>query len=246
MRRRQRRLRSWLRHERTTVAMALAEMTHLTAPRGPKMARAGEEGHEEYDDDRSPLLPSWSSSSCSKKSPAGCGPRLSLRCPLLLYESQIVDQLVAVIKLVDFVVPEEINAVPKISWPSRFPRTVLREPQKAEQLVEVLVPVPSFSDWVRWEETYRRTGHTWLAGFGWRLIPSRGATASPGLFQNTGQGSRQRPWYHAAPVPAVQQQIGRHIGTTGTHSANCAVLGSFRRWSTFLNSSECVDVCVNY
>ena len=26
--------------------------------------------------------------------------------------------------------------MPKISWPSRFPRTVLREPQKAEQLVK--------------------------------------------------------------------------------------------------------------
>ena len=42
-RRRQRRLRSWLRHERMTVAMTLAEMTHHTAPRGPKMARVGEE-----------------------------------------------------------------------------------------------------------------------------------------------------------------------------------------------------------
>ena len=42
-RRRQRRLRSWLRHERMTVAMTLAEMAHHTAPRGPKMARVGEE-----------------------------------------------------------------------------------------------------------------------------------------------------------------------------------------------------------
>ena len=33
-RRRERRLRSWLRHERMTVAMALAEVTHHTAPRG--------------------------------------------------------------------------------------------------------------------------------------------------------------------------------------------------------------------
>ena len=40
--RRQRRLRSWLRHERMTVAMTLAEMTHHTAPREPKMARVGE------------------------------------------------------------------------------------------------------------------------------------------------------------------------------------------------------------
>ena len=42
-RRRQRRLRSWLRHERMTIAMTLAEMAHHTAPRGPKMARVGEE-----------------------------------------------------------------------------------------------------------------------------------------------------------------------------------------------------------
>ena len=42
-RRRERRLRSMLRHERMTVAMALAEMTHHSAPRRPMMARAREE-----------------------------------------------------------------------------------------------------------------------------------------------------------------------------------------------------------
>ena len=129
---------------------------------------------------------------------------------LAVPESQMVDRLVAVIKLVDFVVPEQIIAVPKISWPSRFPRTVLREPQKAELLVEVPVPVPSFSDRVRWEETSWRTGHTWLGGFEWRLIPSRGTTASPGRKINTGQGPRRRPWYHAASVPAVHRQSGGH------------------------------------
>ena len=50
MRRRQRRLRSWLRHERMTVAMTLAEFAHHTAPRGPKMARVGEGvEHEQHD-----------------------------------------------------------------------------------------------------------------------------------------------------------------------------------------------------
>ena len=39
-RRRQRRLRSWLRHERMTVAMALAERTHHSS-RGQTIARAG-------------------------------------------------------------------------------------------------------------------------------------------------------------------------------------------------------------
>ena len=50
MRRRQRRLRQWHRHERMTVAMALAEATHHAAPRGPKTARAGEGvEHEQHD-----------------------------------------------------------------------------------------------------------------------------------------------------------------------------------------------------
>ena len=49
-RRRQRRLRSWLRHERMTVAMTLAEMMHHTALRGPKMTRVGEGvEHEQHD-----------------------------------------------------------------------------------------------------------------------------------------------------------------------------------------------------
>ena len=43
-RRRGRRLRAALRHERQSIAMALAEMSHHSAPRGPRMAGAGEEG----------------------------------------------------------------------------------------------------------------------------------------------------------------------------------------------------------
>ena len=44
MRRRQRRLRQFMRHERLTVAMALAEMTHHSAPWRQTMARAGRGG----------------------------------------------------------------------------------------------------------------------------------------------------------------------------------------------------------
>ena len=50
---------------------------------------------------------------------------------LAVPEPQMVDQLVAMVKHVDSVVPEQIIAVPKISWPSRFPRTVLRSPPSA-------------------------------------------------------------------------------------------------------------------
>ena len=49
-RRRERRLRAYLRYARMSVAMALAEATRHTAPRGQKTARArGEEIDELYD-----------------------------------------------------------------------------------------------------------------------------------------------------------------------------------------------------
>ena len=66
-------------------------------------------------------------------------------------------------------------------------RTMLPEPQLAEQLVEVPVPVPSFDDWVRWEETYRATGFTWLGWLDWCL------TASPRRYINSVPGPRRRP-----------------------------------------------------
>ena len=47
VRRRQRRLRQFLRHERLSVATALAEFTHHTAPRRPTMARARGEASDE-------------------------------------------------------------------------------------------------------------------------------------------------------------------------------------------------------
>ena len=78
-RRRQRRLRSWLRHERMAVAVALAESTHHSS-RGQTNARAGVWGREmncTATIQDPPTHPSRSSSSCrSKKSRTG-----SLRWP---------------------------------------------------------------------------------------------------------------------------------------------------------------------
>ena len=122
----------------------------------------------------------------------------SLDVPVL----QMVDQPVDILQILDVPLPEQAIDVPKISLDSAPQRTMLPEPQLADQLVEVPVPVPSFDDWVRWEETYRRTGHTWLGGFDWCL------TASPGRYINTGPGPRRRPWYRAASVPAHRQSGG--------------------------------------
>ena len=115
---------------------------------------------------------------------------------------QMADQPVNILQILDVPLPEQAIDVPKISLDSAPQRTMLPEPQLAEQLVEVPVPVPSFDDWVRWEETYRRTGHTRLGGFDWCH------TASPGRYINTGPGPRRRPWHRAASVPVPRQSGG--------------------------------------
>ena len=66
---------------------------------------------------------------------------------------QMVDQPVDILQIIDFALPEQVIDVPKISLDSAPQRTMLPEPQLAEQLVEVPVPVPSIDDWVYWEET---------------------------------------------------------------------------------------------
>ena len=58
---------------------------------------------------------------------------------------QTVDQLVEVLRPLDTVVPEQVIEVPKITFHDAIlQRTVLPEPQMAEQLVDE--PVPSFDD----------------------------------------------------------------------------------------------------
>ena len=66
-------------------------------------------------------------------------PMLDLDAPV----PQMVDQLVDVLKLFDNSVPEQVIDVPKISQDALPQRTVLWEPQLAEQLVEV--PTVPFS-----------------------------------------------------------------------------------------------------
>ena len=130
------------------MSVALAESQHHSAQR-PKMARAwGEVRVELHGHDQE--HPSWSSSSFSRKSPAvpghpvwvsrvatggvaealhgAHGGHLPFVQMLDASVSQMVDQLVAMIMHVDSVVPEQVIAVRKLSWPSRFPRAVLREP----------------------------------------------------------------------------------------------------------------------
>ena len=157
-RRRQRRLRSWLRHERITVAMALAERTHHSS-RGQTIARRVMHYTAMI---RDPFTPQPELFSLHEEEPGGSLPDriATLSAPqerdLRRTEQQIVDavplvpflddlapqmveQLPDVLQFFDALmpVPEQVFEVPKM-LPKDVPfRAVLRDPHLAEQLVEV-------------------------------------------------------------------------------------------------------------
>ena len=174
-RRRQRRLRSWLRHERMTVAISLAESTHHSS-RGQKTARAGVWGHElNYTATiRNPPTPQPELFSLYDEEPGGSRPdrmptlsgpqERDLRrtvqqivdVPLvpLLDDPvpQIVEQLPDVLRFFDLLlpVPEQVIEVPKILLNDVPVRAVLRDPQLVEHLVEVPTTV-SYAALLLWQ-----------------------------------------------------------------------------------------------
>ena len=144
-RRRERRLRSMLRHEQMSVAMALAESTHHSAQR-LKTARAGREarvvlhGHIP----EAPL-PQGSQPPClgeprgpqdqdqlrNMEQVAACAPMVQI---LEILVPQLVDQLADVMRFFDMLlpVPEQVIEVPKILLDDVPVRTSIRDTQLVE------------------------------------------------------------------------------------------------------------------
>ena len=246
-RRRERRLRSWLKHERQTVRMVLAEtFHHSSAPFPPKLKEEWVGRHETHDALRGQNTARTREATyyTSKTSVAGDTAFFSLfdeedavwgTRPTGLVEPQgpqervqrhvveqladlapmvqildvpvprMVDQLVDVLKLFDNSVPEQVIDVPKFSQDAIPQRTVLFEPQLAEQLVEVPtvpffveqtvdIPVPRnvlfiASDGHEWCRIVEPTGvYFWNVSSNYtQWEPPDGYTASPGRKINTGQ-----------------------------------------------------------
>ena len=161
-RRRERRLRQWLRHERMTVAMALAEAQHHAAPRRQKPASAitvndAPRGQKNADAEYFELSSDEEVASARGMRPAPLWePRPQERVqrhtaeqmiesfvpvPILDLDApvpQMVEQLVGVLKVFDQSLPEQVIEVPKITLQAGVPhRAAPRKPQLAEQLVEV-------------------------------------------------------------------------------------------------------------
>ena len=158
MRRRQRRLRKFLRHERLTVALALAEATHHAAPRRQKPASAtvydAPRGQKNADAEYFELSSDEEVASARGSRPAPLweprpqdrverhhGEHIDEICPFVpildVSEPQMGAQVVEFLHAIDTAIPEQVIEVPRLS-PDRIPlRSLDRRPQSAEQLVEV-------------------------------------------------------------------------------------------------------------
>ena len=189
----QRRLRQWLRHERLSVAMALAESQHHTS-RGQKTARAGrgvrDAAHGEVPEAllprarhtalcattvcRSSGAPGLTASTRSGRRSGFCG------TPWSRLETSLLGCLLSTSLFVSLsVVAEQVTEVPTIILEDPIPqRALLRAPQLAEQLVEVPT-TPGYVFAVVAVQT-----------LGWREARAlfEQLTASPGRDTNTGQG----------------------------------------------------------
>ena len=172
-RRRERRLRSMLRHERMTVAMALAEKLHHSS-RGQRMARAGEEDLELHytaefrthpppqaagtvyfamDVDDVPAALGSRPDRLSEVRPQERAQRRTVQqivdpVPLPTLDDpapQMVGQLLNLAHFLDTPLPdpEQVIEVPKILSDDVPMRALVRETQLAEQLVEV----PTIVSW---------------------------------------------------------------------------------------------------
>ena len=171
-RRRERRLRSWLKHERMTVAMALAEASHHTAPRGQRTARArgwvrdevhghvpeaptpSEPGTRYFSLDDNDSVPELGGSRPDRLSGVRPQERVPRRIVVQIVDSapvlpllhdpepQLVDSVVEVRKILDNLLPD-VEQVIKV--PKILPHTVPQRSSLQEpQTAEQLVAVPGF------------------------------------------------------------------------------------------------------
>ena len=166
LRRRERRLHSWLRHERMTVRMELAAALHHSANKsaGPetndalrsqKTVNSREEAvfFELFDEDTAGWRPPYLGEppvpqTRVQRHTAEQMIESFVSVPILDLDApvpQVVEQLVGVLKIFDKSLAEQVVEAPKITLQDRVPHhAALRLPQLAEQLVEV--PVPSARD----------------------------------------------------------------------------------------------------
>ena len=173
-RRRERRLRSWYRHEQQTVRMALAAYTHHSAPRRPTMARAGEWEraalHGHVPEHPTPQAAGTENFSLDVEDVPAVGSRpdrlFTVSGPQARVQRRTVQQIIdiAPLPILDDPAPQMVEQLPDvllrffralspdseqvIEVPMIVPEDVsLRTTVRKPQLVEQLVEVPTVVSW---------------------------------------------------------------------------------------------------
>ena len=227
-RRKQRRLRSWWRHEQQSIAAALATFQHHSS-RGQRKAKAGEEESETkytakfrttpppqpelfqlFEEEPGGLRPTGLVEPRGPQEPRHTVEQMADVAPMVQILDapvpQMVDQLVDVLKLFDNSVPEQVIDVPKISQDAIPQRTVLCEPQLAEQLVEVPT-VPFFVEQTVDIPVPGSGAHWGVLLEGWHpahpVETPRGIHRQPRAVYKYWATLSGRPCDHALQVPAV-------------------------------------------
>ena len=213
-RRRQRRLRSWWRHEQQSIAMSLAAAQHHCAKQcWARVAQRSTEpehcqgGDGVLRDVRGLRCGGWWPAAVSR---GGCGSRTGCRGILWSRSSKTSSRCRFSVDLCRSLrwVGCKTKSCSEPQCP-RFPsknaflvERLLRFRRRRNSWWKCLSLSPPSTGPLGGDSQAPRSYVAWC--FEWCLIPSRGATASPGGYSNTGQGSRRRPWYRTAAVPAVQ------------------------------------------
>ena len=160
-RRRERRLRSWLRHEQQSIAAVLALVTHHSFRKvgtasgvyGTRRQSPGPGTEEEFETHFTAKIRKTPPPAGGQPAPLSevAGRQVCLErhvmedlgtvCPFVqildLPEPQRVENVTDTLRILDLPMAEQVVEVPKISLSPRPSRSCIPEPQVAEQLVEV-------------------------------------------------------------------------------------------------------------
>ena len=138
---------------------------------------------------------------------------------------QMVDQPVVLLAAFDVLVPEQVIEVPKMSTPTRCPRTVLSVPQTAEQLVE-FPNVVSLIDVIRHPVEWKNWRSSWF-------LPGQSSSAFYGADHRAAAATAEQnvdiPVPRGAPHDVHQIPLPAAGSSDLLETANQGVVSTFPR-----------------
>ena len=253
-RRRERRLRSMLRHEQQSIAQALATFTHHSS-RGQRMARAGVWGHEQNYTAKVRKPPTPQPELFSLEEEPGGGlpaplPEVAGRhgmverhivedlgelAPLVqildLPVPQLVDHVVDALRIPERPMAVQVIEVPKILVDVIPARSLVPEPQTAEQLVEV--PTVLSPTRIALQIAEQIVDTPVPRGRGQGFLPEQSSTAI-----SSGKRISERTVEQIVDIPSSGGSLA-HGSSSSAGPADEDFTGGFSHFSPWKKSAEC-------